>query len=327
MWTASVLGMAKCQAVNSLGAVAQAAIAVTGTYQLARPGVGGAAWGDHEDAAAMAACGCAVGYPVEAVSGRFGGYEFAPGGAPPRCCHDEEAVAVALAGGAAAGGGLPGFEDAAWRRLARSTRCCRATGTSRSRKQPPCDSAQALLGPPGERLDTSLLVTSPKRPEVPSGASRSATSTPASNTTGAACRAFRSSRRWATLRTWWLDRDRCVANSPTGQRCRPHRDAVRPPDPPDAAEFVAEGLAVSGIGPWQARHVPDVTVEEVRRIVAPTIGVIEQSDAATVLRTGADDLDWIARYLALLPCRFRVIEPDDLRQSVTRLATQLATSG
>jgi predicted DNA-binding transcriptional regulator YafY len=57
------------------------------------------------------------------------------------------------------------------------------------------------------------------------------------------------------------------------------------------------------------------------------VGVIEQADNATVLRIGADDLDWIARYLASLPCGFTVIEPEDLRESVARLATQLAASG
>ena len=59
----------------------------------------------------------------------------------------------------------------------------------------------------------------------------------------------------------------------------------------------------------------------------PPSGSSSSTNGETVLRIGADDLDWIARYLASLPCGFKVIEPDDLRQSVARLATQLAASG
>ena len=270
-----------------------------------------------------------LGYPVEAVSGRFGGYELAPGGAlPPLLLDDDEAVAVALGLRAAAGGSVPGFEDAALAALSKIDQVL--PGRLRERVAA-LEAATVRLGregPPGEPLDTSVLVTLAQATRGPERV-RFRYVDSASNTTDRHVEPFqivRAARRWYLVardrdrdawRTFRVDRMSDVAR--TGMRFV-HLD------PPDAAAFVSEGLAVSAYA-WQAKVTLDLTVEEARRMVAPTIGVIEHSDDATVLRIGADDLDWIARYLASLPCGFRVIEPDDLRHSVARLATQLAASG
>lgn len=42
-----------------------------------------------------------------------------------------------------------------------------------------------------------------------------------------------------------------------------------------------------------------------------------------MLRIGADDLEWLARYLAYLSCRFTVLEPTELRGAISDLALRL----
>jgi hypothetical protein len=43
-----------------------------------------------------------------------------------------------------------------------------------------------------------------------------------------------------------------------------------------------------------------------------------------LLRFGADDLGWAARYLVTLDCRFTVRQPKELPGMLTRLARELA---
>ena len=59
-----------------------------------------------------------------------------------------------------------------------------------------------------------------------------------------------------------------------------------------------------------------------RRVVLPTGGIMEPEGDGTLMRIGGE-VDWIARYLAGLPCRFTVLEPDELRQALSELAAQL----
>jgi predicted DNA-binding transcriptional regulator YafY len=86
-------------------------------------------------------------------------------------------------------------------------------------------------------------------------------------------------------------------------------------DPPDAAALVAEGLAVSSYR-WQAKVLLKIKHEEAVRVVSPTVGVVTPTRGGTLLRIGADDLAWIARYLSSLACRFTVLEPVELRDAL-----------
>src|SRR5690606_11083870 len=90
--------------------------------------------------------------------------------------------------------------------------------------------------------------------------------------------------------------DRMSAVQPTGMRFQRREDA------PDAATFVAEGLAV-GVYSYRARVVLHCPIDEARRLVSPTAAVLEEDGDRTLMRIGADDLDWIARYLAGMPVR------------------------
>jgi predicted DNA-binding transcriptional regulator YafY len=266
-----------------------------------------------------------LGYPVEAFAGPAGGYSLAPGGAlPPLLLDDDEAIVVALGLRAAAIGALPGFEDAAVAALAKIEQVLPVRLRERITD---LDGSIVRLGRSGlapAPLDAELLVTIAQ-----------------------ACRASerlrfgyvdsagRSSERHVepyqlvhASRRWYLvanDRDRDAWRTFRVDRIgdlTPTRMRFTRVDPPDAAALVAEGLAVS-VYRWQARVLLEVKPDEAAELVSPTTGVLEPARGGTLLRVGAEDLEWIARYLAGLPCRFTVLEPDELKDAVEELAGRL----
>jgi predicted DNA-binding transcriptional regulator YafY len=266
-----------------------------------------------------------LGYPVEATPGRYGGYRLIAGGAlPPLLLDDDEAVAVAWGLRAAAGGALPGFEDPALLALAKIEQVL--PNRLRERFQVLADATVRVGGaPPLEgRLDVGTLVAIAR-------ACRGSERVRFSYRDGAGRESERhvephqlvhTARRWY-LFAWDRDRedwrsfrvDRVSSLRATGMRFT-HRDG------PDPAAFVAEGLAV-GMYPYQARVLLRSPYEEVVRWVSPMAGVLEPVEGGTVLRIGADDLEWLARYLSYLPCRFTVLEPAALRGAIADLAVRL----
>jgi predicted DNA-binding transcriptional regulator YafY len=57
--------------------------------------------------------------------------------------------------------------------------------------------------------------------------------------------------------------------------------------------------------------------------IPPSIGKLEAAEGGTLLRLGADTMDWIARYLAGLPFDFEVRDPPALRTALRALARRL----
>lgn len=95
-------------------------------------------------------------------------------------------------------------------------------------------------------------------------------------------------------------------------------------DPPDAAALVAEGVttAVYDLAASVRLHLPHHVAA---RLVAPTVGrLIEETESTTLLRIGADDLDWLARYLVGLTCRLEVLDPPQLVIAIRDLGRRLA---
>ncbi len=266
-----------------------------------------------------------LGYPVEAFSGPAGGYSLAPGGAlPPLLLDDDEAVVVALGLRASAEGALPGFEDAAIAALAKIEQVLPLRLQDRIATLHGSTVRLGRSGFPAEPLDPEVLVTIAQACRGPErlrfgyvdSAGRS------SERHVEPYQLVHASRRWYLVardrdreawRTFRVDRMRDPAS--TGIR-------FRLADPPDSAALVAEGLAVS-VWRWQARVLLAVPPEEAAQMVSPTTGVLEKARGGTLLRIGGDDLDWIARYLAGLPCRFRVLEPEALGEALRILADRL----
>jgi predicted DNA-binding transcriptional regulator YafY len=270
-----------------------------------------------------------LGYPVEALSGPAGGYQLTPGGAiPPLLFEDDEAVVVALGLGAAASGGMPGFEDAALAALAKIDQVL----PLRLRNEiADVQGSTVRLGRPSlsaDRQDPAILVIIAQasrrnerlRFEYVDSEGRT------SERHVEPHQLVHASRRWYLVardrdrdawRTFRVDRIRNPVN--TGMR-------FTHSDPPDAAAQVAEGLAVA-VYRWQARVLLKVKPAVAADLVSPTTGILEPARGGTLLRIGADELDWIARYLASLPCRFRILDPPQLADAVRALSSRLREDG
>lgn len=265
------------------------------------------------------------GYPVEAETGPHGGYRLVAGGAlPPLLLDDDEAVAVSLALRAAASGALPGFEDSAVAALAKIEQVLPAKLRRRVES----------IGSVTVRLGGSAPVTPPM--DIPSlvtvaQACRGPERLRFNYTDGGGAETERhvephqlvhAGRRWYLV-AWDRDRDawrsfrvdRMNEPVPTGMRFEPREH-------PDAAGFVAEGLAV-GAYSCHARVLLQVPLNRAKAMVFPTVGVLEAAGDETILRIGADDFGWIARYLASLDCNFRVLEPPELTDTLRALAGRL----
>jgi predicted DNA-binding transcriptional regulator YafY len=264
-----------------------------------------------------------LGYPVDAEPGPHGGYQLGAGGAlPPLLLDDDEAVAVAVGLRVAAGGGIAGLDDAAVAALAKLEQVLPVRLRERVRA---LHQATDVLGPPGrESVDPDLLMTLAqgcRRLERLHFAYLDREGT-ASERRVEPYRLVHTGRRWYLV-ACDLDRDAWRTfrvDRVSGAVLTGHR-FVRTSEP-DAAAMVAEGLAVAG-HPWQAEiflHVtPAVAAEEIPR----TVGTVEPADGGALLRIGADDLEWIARYLAGCPFEFEVLDPPELRDSLRFLGRRL----
>jgi predicted DNA-binding transcriptional regulator YafY len=264
-----------------------------------------------------------LGYPVVAEAGPLGGYQLGAGGAlPPLLLEDDEAVAVAVGLRVAAGGGVAGLDDAAVAALAKLEQVLPARLRERVRS---LHQATDILGPVGrESVDADLLLTLAqgcRRLERLRFDYRDREGNESERRVEP-YRLVHTTQRWylvacdldrAAWRTFRVDRIRDAAL--TGHRF------VRTSEP-DAAAMVAEGLAVAG-HPWQAEVVLHVDVAEAAEAISRTVGTLEPMGEWTLLRIGADDLDWIARYLAGSPFEFEVRHPPELRAELRAIGRRL----
>jgi len=268
-----------------------------------------------------------LGYPVEATPGRYGGYRLVAGGAiPPLLLDEDEAVAVAWGLRAAAAWALPGFEDPAVMALAKIEQVLPARVRDRIHALADATVRVGSALPAESRLDVGTLVTVARARQTPErlrfvyrdAAGRE------SERHVEPYQLVHAARRWY-LFAWDRDRedwrsfriDRMSAVHATGMRFQRREDV------PDAAAFVAEGLAV-GVYSHRARVLLHCPIDEAQRLVSPTAAVLEADGDQTTMRIGADDLDWIARYLAGMPVRFTVIEPAELAAAIDELAQRLS---
>lgn len=266
-----------------------------------------------------------LGYPVEALSGPAGGYQLAPGGAlPPLLFDDGEAVTVALALRGAAAGSLPGFEDTAVVALAKIEQVLprRLAGQIASLQA-------SIVGLP-HRGDPATAVEPEHLVNLAQACRRQERLRfgyidGEGNTSDRHVEPYQlvhTSRRWYLVArdrdkgAWRTFRvDRIDQPLPTGLR-------FTLDDPPDAAALVAEGVAVSAYK-LKARVLLKIPLDQARRMVSPTIGVVERQRGGTLLRIGGDDARWIAGYLAGLGCAFRILDPPELKQAVADLGARL----
>lgn len=266
-----------------------------------------------------------LGYPVEAELGRFGGYQLGAGGSlPPLLLTDDEAVAVAIGLRAAATGGIAGYDHAAVAALAKLEQVLPA----RLRERVLAMNTAAVLvrsggGGPLVDPDVLLLIAQAcRRPERLHFGYVDGSGNVSQRRTEP-YRLVNTERRWYLVardldrdawRTFRVDRmDELAATGHTFVRTAE----------PDAASMVLEGLALGGYE-WTATVVLDAALDAAAEEVPPSVGTLEPSpDGRTVLRLGANTLDWIARYVAGLPFTVEIVDPPELRRALREVARRL----
>jgi predicted DNA-binding transcriptional regulator YafY len=97
---------------------------------------------------------------------------------------------------------------------------------------------------------------------------------------------------------------------------------VRPLDF-DCADYVLRSLATVPWG-WPIEVLLELPLEEARRRVPADIGTLEAVKGGVMLRTRADNLDWMTRVLVSIGCAFRVLRPPELRDALRQTASSLA---
>lgn len=266
-----------------------------------------------------------LGYPIESDAGRTGGYRLGAGGRlPPLLLTEDEAVVVAVGLRATTVRGITGFGDAAVAALAKLEQVL--PPVLREQVAALHESTVVVDRPAGPVVDPDTLLAVARgcrRHELVHFAYRD----------GEGVRSERriepyglvnAERRWYVV-AYDLDRadwrtfraDRMATARATG-----HTFAPRPA--PDTEEMVLRAIASY---PYDVRAelVLDLPFDQAGGEISRTLGVTEPADDGrrTLLRIGADDIAWLARYVASLPWYVEVVSPPELRTELARLAESL----
>jgi predicted DNA-binding transcriptional regulator YafY len=270
-----------------------------------------------------------LGYPVEAVPGRYGGYQLGRGGRlPPLLLNDDEAVAVAIGLRSAVDGSVAGLEESAVTTLAKLDQILPAHLARRVRSLHESTASLLWHGARREKVDAAHLVllanacSAQERVRFAytdkGGRSSSRLVEP--------LRLVRAGMRWylvardidrADWRTFRLDRLRTV--EPVGT-------PFRVVDPPDPVALVTEGLTM-GSFPYRARIRVPLPLDEATKIVPRTFAVVQgETSETTIMELGATSEARMVAYVAGIQPSCRVLEPPELRQALRRHAQSVAAA-
>jgi predicted DNA-binding transcriptional regulator YafY len=267
----------------------------------------------------------ALGYPVHASSGVAGGYRLGAGAAlPPLLLEDDEAVAIAVGLRTAAGGTVAGIEETSVRALAKLEQVLPA----RLRERVTALGAMTVpLGGGGSTVDpeTLTLLATACRDHLKVRMDYRTHSGATSTRVVEPHRLVHTGRKWylvawdpnpAAWRHFRVDRIRPW--TPTGPRFTP-----REPPAEDLARYTTSAVAVHPYR-YHGRFRMHASADEVRDVVPPSAGLVEEIDEATCLMTtGSFGLDAMAVYMAALGFDFDIVEPRELIDYARRIGAIL----
>lgn len=264
-----------------------------------------------------------LGYRIDAVTGKYGGYRLGAGrGMPPLLLDDDEAVAVAVGLRAVTGGTPSGLEEPGMAALMKLEQVLPAR--LRGRMATLHAATVQLSRTSAPHVDADVLTTLSQacqrlerlRFSYVDGSNRS------TSRSVEPYRLVNTGRRWYLVardvdrdawRTFRVDR---IAE-PRGTGSRFARLSE-----PDAAALVAQGLALAPY-PLRARVALHIPPAEAEKFVPPTVGLLQSYDEGRTLLSIGGDLDWLTGYLCGLECDFEVLEPEELRTAVRARAERL----
>jgi predicted DNA-binding transcriptional regulator YafY len=272
-----------------------------------------------------------LGYPIESATGPYGGYTLGAGGRlPPLLLTDDEAVAVSVGLRDLSRVADPVIAEGALAALAKLAQVL--PGALRERVTALGEVTEGIGRPdparagdePSVDLATLMTLALASRGQERMRFDYRSGDGQASRRHVEPHRLVSLSRRWYLV-AFDLDRDdwRTFRIDRVG---RPVSTGVRatPRPAPDATALVTEGVALRGHDVQAVVRVHCSPVAAQRQF-APNVGVVEpgHDDAATTIVRIGGDVDWIARYLAGLPFRCEILEPDTVRAEIRRVARRL----
>ncbi len=273
-----------------------------------------------------------LGYPIESVTGPYGGYSLGAGGRlPPLLLSDDEAVSMAVALHQIAHRSSASIADGALSALTKLSQVMPATLRDRvsALTSVVVDVGSASSRVPdvaGDVESLMALAVACSRSERIRFDYRSGDDVETSRHVEP-FRLVSVGNRWYLVaddldrddwRTFRVDRITRVRN--TGAR-------FQRGDVPDAATLVAEGLAVHSYTERSTIRIHAPLREAIREI-PPTIGVARidpDNDQHTLVDIGGDG-DWVARFVVGLPLPYEVVEPATLRDELRRFGRRLVAA-
>lgn len=269
-----------------------------------------------------------LGYAVDASPGREGGYRLHAGSVlPPLVLTDEEAVVLVVGLRAAALSGVSGRSDSAVSAIAKLEELL--PSRLRARVEALAEDVVSLSGAAGLGTDPSVLaalaLACRRREYVALGYTDARGASTRRDV--APLRVVHADGRWYLVAldvrrdVWRTFRiDRVTSAELLGGR-------VVFDDPPDPAAMVAEAVTTAPYR-WSASIRLHLPYARAVGLVRPTVGQLTaESDTTTLLRLGAHDLDWLARYLVGLTCDLEVLDPPELIDAFRALGERLRTTG
>jgi predicted DNA-binding transcriptional regulator YafY len=268
-----------------------------------------------------------LGYPVEAMPGRFGGYQLSRGGRlPPLLFNDDEAAAIVIGLRSAIDGSVTGLEESAISALAKLDQILPAHVAGRVRALHE-STASMLWHGPQEQVDAGHLILLAHASSAQEHARFDYVDKGGTATSRLIepLRLVRSGWRWYLV-AWDVDRadwrtfrlDRITNPESVGTRFEERSH-------PDPVEIMTDGAAIGGY-PFRARIRLPLSVEEATRVVPRTFAVLEDEGGSTVIELGSTNVERMVGYLAGLNPPCEVLDPPELRLALRAHAAAVATT-
>ena len=266
-----------------------------------------------------------LGYPVESLTGRAGGYRLRAGSAmPPLLLDDDEAIAIAVGLRTAAHAAVTGIEETAVRALVKLDQVLPAHLRRRVRALGAATSTPPAGGPTVDPQHLTVIAAACRdRERLRFGYERRDGTQSRREVEPHSL--VHQGRRWYLV-AWDRGRedwrsfrvDRLTRPSPSGLRF----DARKLPAK-DAAEYVRRSIT-SMPNRFEALVIVRASADELADRVPAYWGEVTPIDSRTCeFRTGDDDLGWLAVRIAMLGVDFEVREPPELIEHVRGLASRL----
>jgi predicted DNA-binding transcriptional regulator YafY len=265
-----------------------------------------------------------LGYPVDSLSGPAGGYRLRAGTAmPPLLLDDDEAIAIGVGLRTAARASVTGIEETAVRAMVKLEQVLPGHLRRRVQALGSATTSPPLGGPTVDPQHLTVLAAACRDRERVRFAYR--------RRDGTESRREVEPHALVNLGRWYLvawDRgredwrsfrvDRLARPAATGVRF-----GERPLPAADPAAYVRESI-LGAPNRYEARLTLRASADEMtRRIPARWGAVTARDDGTCELRTGDDDLNWLALRVLMLGVDFEVHEPPELVDQLRELADRL----